>query len=63
MSLATDGLREILGLIDVYCVRAGVAIDPRWQPLMDDAYRCIREIDESDERLPCRCHHMNWEDE
>ena len=61
MSLATEGLREILGLIDVYCVRAGVAIDPRWQPLMDDAYRCIREIEESDKRLEWA--YTNEEDE
>jgi hypothetical protein len=63
MSLQTDALRTIFSQLDVICVRAGVAIDGRWQEWIDDGYACVKEIEDQDKRLPCRCHlNDEWEE-
>jgi hypothetical protein len=56
MSLATDDMRALLARLDVMVVRAGVAIDGRAIGVIDEIIECVKDIEASDKRLPCRCH-------
>jgi hypothetical protein len=56
VSLATDEIRTLLARLDVMVVRAGIAIDHRAIGVIDEIIACVKDIEDSDKRLPCRCH-------
>jgi hypothetical protein len=55
-------MRLLLARLDVMVVRAGIAIDHRAIGVIDDVIACVKDIEESDKRLPCRCHLNDGED-
>jgi hypothetical protein len=62
VSQSTDDMRLLLARLDVMVVRAGIAIDHRAIGVIDDVIACVKDIEESDKRLPCRCHLNDGED-